>query len=151
MLLKFKLLLLFCLIAVISFYSQAQTPDLTGTWKLNFEKSQLEHRAEGLTGSTFIIIQKGNKIKLTRYHYFGSKKKRIRFSMIADGKIRRVKLLFKGKLETHGQALQSTLVRKHFWNCVTYRFGSSEKELVADEVFKGLPQDHHNIWVFDKQ
>jgi len=58
----------------------AQTPNYTGTWILNFEKSQLESRPKGLTGSMFIIKQDGDKFKLTRYHLFGDKKKKISFN-----------------------------------------------------------------------
>lgn len=77
----------------------AQTPNYTGTWVLNLEKSQLEHRPKGLTSSVFIIKQEGDKFRLTRYHIFGDKKKKISFKMVADAKTRSVKILFKGKLE----------------------------------------------------
>ena len=70
--------------------------------------------------------------------------------MTADGKTRKVKLLFKGKLEWKGDGLLSTLWRKNFLNVVQYRFGADTNEFVADEVFTGYPQDHHNIWVFDR-
>lgn len=128
----------------------AQKPDFTGTWTLNLEKSSLESRSEGFTGSVFIIRQEGDIVKLTRYHFYGEKKNKLSFKMIADGKTRSVKILFKGKLEWQGDNLVSTLWRKHFSNIVTYHFGSNPQEFIADEVFKGYPKDHHNIWVFDK-
>jgi len=129
----------------------AQKPNYTGTWVLNLEKSKLEHRPKGFTGSVFIIKQEGDKLKLTRYHIFGEKKKKISFTMTADGKTRRVKLLFKGKLEWKENNLLATLWRKNFLNIVNYKFGNSQNEFIADEVFKGRPQDHHNIWVFDRE
>lgn len=71
--------------------------------------------------------------------------------MVADGKTRNVKLIFKGKLEWAGNNLISSLWRKNYSNMVTYKYGNNENEFVADEIFKGYPQDHHNIWVFDKK
>lgn len=128
----------------------AQKPDFTGTWVLNLQKSVLQHEKETFTGSTFIIRQEGDRIRLTRYHHFGKKKNRLRFKMTADGKTRKVKLFFKGKLAWEGNELLSTLWRKNFLNVVRYKFGVDSNEFIADEVFTGYPQDHHNIWVFDR-
>jgi hypothetical protein len=129
----------------------AQAPNYTGTWVLNLEKSKLEHRPNGLTGSVFIIKQEGDNFRLTRTHIFGDRKKTISFKMIADGKTRKIKILFKGKLELKENTLNATLWRKNFLNIVNYKFGSSQNELIADEVFTGNPQNHHNIWVFDRE
>ena len=129
----------------------AQTPNYTGTWVLNFEKSTLEDPPKGLTSTVFIIKQEGDKFHLTIYHVFGDKKKKISFKMIADGKTRKVKILFKGKLEQKENSLQATLWRKNFSNIVNYKFGNNQNEFIADEVFKGKPQDHHSIWVFDRE
>lgn len=129
----------------------AQTPNYTGTWVLNFEKSKLEHKPNGLTRSVFIIKQDGDKFKLTRSHIFGEKKKTISFKMNADSKTRRVKILFRGKLEQKESSLQATLWRKNFLNVVNYKFGENQNEFIADEIFTGNPQNHHNIWVFDRE
>ena len=129
----------------------AQTPNYTGTWVLNLEKSTLEHPPEGLTSTVFIIKQEGDKFRLTRYHVIGDKKKKISFKMAADGKTRKVKILFKGKLEQKENGLRATLWRKNFSNIVNYKFGNNQNEFIADEVFKGKPQDHHSIWVFDRE
>ena len=145
-----KSLLTLLLLTSIASYGQSPKPDFSGIWVLNLQKSKLEDMEESFTGSRFIIVQKGDKLTLTRYHYYGKKKNRIRFHMYADGKTRKVKLLFRGKLEWQEQELLSSLWRKNFDNVVRYRFGSSTDEFIADEVFKGLPQDHHNIWVFDR-
>jgi hypothetical protein len=128
-----------------------QTPNYSGTWVLNLEKSKLEHPPNGLTKTVFIIKQEGDKFSLTRYHIFGNKKKKISFKMIADGKTRRIKLLFKGKLEKKENSLLATLWRKNFLNVVNYKFGTSQNELIADEVMKSKPNTHHNIWVFDRE
>jgi hypothetical protein len=135
---------------LLHFQTFSQAPRFTGTWVLNFEKSKLEHIADGLTSSIFIIKQDGDKFRLTRYQIFGDKRKKISFKMIADGKTRRIKMLFKGKLEKKEDSLQSILWRKDFLNVVNYKFGTTENEFVADEVFTGRPQNHHNIWVFDR-
>lgn len=148
--LKFLLLLL-----VFVFPSQifAQPPNLTGTWVLNFEKSKLDKsdNLNGLTGQIFVIRQDGNKFSLKIYHIYGDKKKRIGFRMLADGKTRRVKILFKGKLEQKESSLQATMWRKNYLNSVNYKFGANQNELVADEIFTGRPKDHHSIWVFDRE
>jgi hypothetical protein len=129
----------------------AQTPNYSGTWVLNLEKSKLESRPKGLTSSMFIIKQQGDEFKLTRYHIFGDKKKKISFKMVADGKTRRVKMLFKGKLERKGNNLQATLWKKNFLNIVNYKFGNTQNEFIADEVLTSKPNSHHNIWVFDRE
>ena len=148
--LKFLLLLL-----GFVFQSQifAQTPNLTGTWVLNFEKSKLDttDNLNGLTGQIFVIKQVDNEFSLKIYHIYGDKKKKIGFKMTADGKTRRVKIIFKGKLEQKDNSLQATMWRKNYLNSVNYKFGTNQNELVADEVFTGRPKDHHSIWVFDRE
>lgn len=134
-----------------AFYSFGQPPDFSGTWKLDFGKSNLESKSEGLTSSIFLIEQNGDDFRLTRYHIFGEKKKKISFKMIADGKTRTVKILFKGKLEKTADGLKATLWRKNFSNIVDYKFGASHDELIADEVFENGAQKHHNIWVFIRE
>jgi hypothetical protein len=128
----------------------AQTPNYTGTWVLNLEKSQLESPPKGLTSSLFIIKQEGDKFKLKRYHIFGSKKKKISFKMVSDGKTRRVKVLFKGKLEWKDSNLQASIWTKGFSNIVNYKFGNNQNEFIADEVYSSKPHNYHNIWVFEK-
>ena len=131
----------------------AQTPNLTGTWVLNFEKSKLDStdNLNGLTGQIFVIKQVDNEFSLKIYHIYGDKKKKIGFKMVADGKTRRVKIIFKGKLEQKDNSLQATMWRKNYLNSVNYKFGANQNELVADEVFTGRPKDHHSIWVFDRE
>ena len=149
---RHKIFSFLTVIGLLGYQSQifAQTPNYTGTWVLNLEKSEFEDRPEGLTSSVFIIKQEGNEFRLTRSHIFGEKEKKISFKMTADGKTKRVKLLFKGKLEWKGNALQATLWRKNFLNVVNYTFGNNQNEFIADEVFTGNPKNHHNIWVFDR-
>jgi hypothetical protein len=147
---KIKLLLtIMCLFACQS-QIFAQKPNFTGTWVLNLEKSKFEFGPEGLTSSLFIIKQAEDNFKLTRTHVYGEKKNKLSFKMIADGRMRRVKILFKGKLEWKENSLQATLWRKNFLNIVNYKFGNSQNEFIADEVFAGYPKNHHTIWVFDR-
>ena len=152
MTIKLKLLLL--LLGFV-FQSQifAQTPNFTGTWVLNFQKSKLDttDNLNGLTGQIFVIKQVDNEFSLKIYHVYGDKKKKIGFKMHADGKTRRVKIIFKGKLEQKDNSLQATMWRKNYLNSVNYKFGTNQNELVADEVFRGRPKDHHSIWVFDRE
>jgi|SRR4030095_12322197 len=144
-----SLLIVFILLAHQS--TLAQKDNYAGTWILNFEKSKLEHRPDGLTSTVFVIEQDGDKFKLTRYHIFGEKKKKISFKMVADAKTRKVKVLFKGKLEWKENTLRATLWRKNFSNIVNYKFGENQNEFIADEVFTSKSQNHHNIWVFDRE
>ncbi|MFN8265646.1 MAG: hypothetical protein U0T11_06220 [Chitinophagaceae bacterium] len=139
-------------IITLSFYNRslAQT-NFSGTWVLNMEKSKLEDKSEGFTGSTFVIQQQGSQLRLTRTHFYGSKKKKLSFKMKADGKTRRIKLLFNGKLEQTPAGLKATLWRKNFSNIVEYQFGNSNNEFIADEVMKSKYSNHHNIWVFDRE
>jgi len=142
---------LIVLILLIYLSALAQKDNYTGTWILNFEKSKLEHKPDGLTSTVFVIKQEGDKFQLTRYHIFGEKKKKISFKMVADAKTRKIKVLFKGKLEWKESTLEATLWRKNFLNIVNYKFGANQNEFIADEVFTGKPQDHHNVWVFDRE
>ena len=57
----------------------------------------------------------------------------------------------KSKLEQIGESLQATMWRKNYLNIVNYKFGKSQNEFVADEVFTGRPKNHHSIWVFDRE
>ena len=145
--------LLLATIILIAFKSSTfgQVPNFSGTWKLNFEKSKLEDNSDGLTGQLFVIKQDGNKFSLKIYHIYGDKTKKIGFKMQADGKTRKVKLIFKGKLEQKENGLQATLWRKNYLNIVNYKFGVNQNELIADEVYTGRPKNHHSIWVFDKE
>lgn len=131
----------------------AQRPNFTGTWVLNFQKSKLDttDNLNGLTGQIFVIKQVDNEFSLKIYHIYGDKKRKIGFKMTADGKARRVKIIFKGKLEQKDNSLQATMWRKNYLNSVNYKFGTNQNELVADEVFTGRPKDHHSIWVFDRE
>lgn len=128
-----------------------QTPNFTGTWVMNKEKSKIEDPSEGMTGSIFRIKQEGNKFRIKIYHIYGEKEKKIGFKMKADGKTRKVKLIFKGKLEQKENSLTATMWRKNFLNIVNYKFGANGNELIADEVFTGRPRDHHSVWVFDRE
>lgn len=149
---KNKIKILLTTIGLFIFQTQiiAQTPNYTGTWVLNFEKSKLQDKTDGLTGQIFIIKQEGDKFSLKIYHIYGDKKKKIGFRMLADGKTRRVKIIFKGKLEQKENGLQATMWRKNYLNIVNYKFGTNQNELIADEVFTGRPKNHHSIWVFDR-
>jgi hypothetical protein len=129
----------------------SQSPNYTGTWVLNLDKSKLEDKSKGQTGSIFIIKQAGDKFNLKINHIYGDKKKKIGFKMTANGKTRRVKILFKGKLEQKENSLQASLWRKNFSNIVNYQFGENQNEFIADEVFTGRPKNYHNIWVFDRK
>jgi hypothetical protein len=144
------LLTILCFFIYKSHFFAQNTNNYTGTWVLNLEKSKLESKPNGLTGSIFIIKQEGDKFSLKRYHVFGKKKRKISFSMVADGKTRRVKLIFKGKLEQKENGLQATLSRTDFLNIVNYKFGTSQNEFIAEEVFTSSSHNHHNIWVFDR-
>jgi hypothetical protein len=111
---KNKIKFLLTIIGILFCHSQvfSQTSNFSGTWVLNFEKSNLEFRPQGLTNFIFIIQQEGNKFKLIRYQIFGEKKNKISFKMVADGRTRRVKMLFKGKLEQKENSLQATMEEK---------------------------------------
>jgi hypothetical protein len=151
---KITKLLLTTIISIafnISIFGQA--PNFTGTWTLNFEKSKLDKNdnLSGLTGQIFIIKQDNDKFSLKIFHNYGDKKKKIGFRMNADGKTRRVKIIFKGKLEQKENSLQATMWRKNYLNSVNYKFGTNQNELIADEVFTGRPKNHHSIWVFDRE
>jgi hypothetical protein len=128
-----------------------QSADYSGRWRLNLEKSKLEHRPDGLTSSLFVIKQEGDKFSLTRYHIYGDKQKKKSFNMVADGRTKRIMLLFKSKLERNGNGLTASVWRKNFSNIVHYQFGSNENEFIADETFTSKHNNHHNVWVFDRE
>ncbi len=148
-----KLKFLLIVISLLVYQSQifAQPSNYTGTWVLNLKKSKLEDPPNGLTGSKFIIKQEGDKFNLKIYHIFGEKKNKIGFKMTADSKTRRVKIIFRGKLEQKENSLRATMWRKNFLNIVNYKFGANQNEFIAEEAFTGRPKNHHSIWVFDRE
>jgi hypothetical protein len=149
---KIKILLTVLGFLICQTQAFSQRPNYSGTWILNFQKSKLEANwAKGLTEGVFTIMQDGDKFKLSRYFIINGKKQKLGIKMIADGKVRRKKILFKGKLEWEGNNLKAKIYRNGFSNVVNYKFGDNQNEFIADEVFIGRPQDYHNHWVFDKQ
>ncbi|MCA2853894.1 MAG: hypothetical protein ACK5VM_00330 [Bacteroidota bacterium] len=148
---KSKILLTLLCIFLFQTNEFAQTPNFSGIWVLNFEKSAIEDKDKNLTSQIFEIIQNGDDFGLKIFHIYGDKKRKIGFRMLADGKTRRVKLLFKGKLERTEDGLQATMWRNNYLNMVHYKFGANQNELIADETYNGIPKNHHSIWVFDKQ
>ena len=146
-----KLLLTIIFIYASAFHVLGQSANYSGTWNLNFEKSKLEHIPSGLTGSIYIIKHDGAKFSLTRHNIYNGKRKKIHLKMYSDSETRRVKILFHGKLEQQVNSLLATFWGKNFRYIVNCKFGNTENELVADETFTGKPQNHRNIWVFDKE
>lgn len=127
-----------------------QKPDYSGTWVFNAPKSQLESQMADSASKVFVIKQQGNQFNLVIKNVVGTKKRQIHFKMIADGKTRRAKLLFKEKLTWQGNTLQAILWRKNFSNTVNYQFGNNQNELIAEETFIGKSHRHHNIWFFER-
>jgi hypothetical protein len=142
------------LIIIAAFFFQlstfAQTPDYSGTWVLNNEKSKIESRPDGMTSSIFIIKQTGNDFSLTIHHIFGNQKDTIVIKMLSDGKTRKVLSVLDGKLEWEKDGLHITLWKKDFLDKVTYKFGKDKNEFIADEVLVSDSDNHHNIWIFDR-
>lgn len=146
-----KLIVIIAFLLLCAATSFAQNPDFIGTWVLNFEKSKLEDNSDALTKKVFVIQQKADQFKLTIKNSFGSREKSISFKMRPEGRTRRIKVLLKGNLEWKGNSLLASLWRKNFSNIVEYKFGNNQNELIADEVFKGKNEGHHNIWVFERK
>jgi hypothetical protein len=148
---NFKTISILLSILAFQFQSFSQRPNYSGTWILNLQKSQIQAGwAKGLTKGVFTITQDGDKFTLSRYFIIKDKKRKLHFNMIADGRVRRKKILFKGKLEWKDNNLQATIFRNGFLNIVNYKFGDTQNEFIADEAFTGRPQDYHNHWVFVK-
>src|ERR1700681_4691569 len=118
-----KLLLTTLVFYIYNVSTFGQKPDYSGTWVLDLEKSKIEANwAKGLTKGVFTITQEGDKFTLSRYFIIGDKKRKLRLKMIADGKVRRKKILFKGKLEWKENNLQAAIFRNGFLNIVNYKF-----------------------------
>lgn len=147
---KNGLLSLMLLLLGMPMLVRAQGPDISGKWVLDLGKSQLESPPDHFRGSIFIIKKHGDQFHLSRYHMVGNKVKKIGFHLRADGKPRRLKLLFKAKLENSVNGWVASIWRKNFSNIVTYHLGSGPNEMIADEYFKSPHDAHHNIWVFKR-
>jgi len=147
---KSKFLLLFI---GLSFYESqvfSQTPNYSGTWVLNNEQSKIQTRPDGMTSSVFIIEQKGKDFSLTIHHVFGNQQDTIVIKMLSDGKTRRVLNVLEGNLKQRKDGLHITLWKKDFLDKVTYKFGKDENEFIADEILTSNSDNHHNIWVFNR-
>jgi hypothetical protein len=129
----------------------AQNQNYSGIWILNNEKTKLQARPDGMTSSVFIIKQSGRNFSLTIHHVFGAIQDTVLLNMISDGKTRKVLGSFNGKLEQKENYLQITIWDKNFLDKVQYKFGSNKDEFIADEVLKSDSDNHHNVWVFDRQ
>ncbi len=147
--LKFLLALLSLIFCQIEAF--AQVPDFTGNWVLNNEKSKIHSRPAGMTSSVFVIKQDGYDFSLTIHHIFGKSRDTIIIKMPADGETRQVLGVLSGKLEQKQNYLQITLWRKGFLDIVKYHFGHSKDQFIADEVLKSDSDNHHNIWIFDRE
>jgi hypothetical protein len=128
----------------------AQTSNYSGTWVLNNENSKIQTRPDGMTSSIFILKQTGNDFSLTIHHVFGNQQDTIVIKMLSDGKTRKVLNVLQGKLERRKDGLHITLWKKDFLDKVTYRFGKDKNEFIADEVLVSDSDNHHNIWIFDR-
>jgi hypothetical protein len=128
----------------------AQTVNYSGTWVLNNEKSKIVSRPEGMTSSIFVIDQKGDDFSLTIHHVFSHQQDTIVIKMLSDGRTRKVLSELEGKLERRKDGLHITLWKKGFLDKVTYRFGKDKNEFIADEILISDSDNHHNIWVFDR-
>lgn len=129
----------------------SQKANYTGTWVLNNDKSKIESRPDGMTSSVFVIKQMGNSFSLTIHHIFGNKQDTIIIKMLSDGKTRKVLSVLKGKLEQKTNGLHITLWKKDFLDKVIYKFGKDKNEFIADEVLTSKSDNHHNIWVFERE
>jgi len=94
--------------------SLVQTPNYSGIWILNNEKSKIPSRTEGMTGSIFIIEHKGNNFSITIHHQFDRLQDTIVIKMISDGITRKVLDVLEGKLEQKKDGLHITLWKKDF-------------------------------------
>ena len=150
---KNKIKILLVLIGLFFYQPEifAQTPNYSGTWVLNNEKSKIQSRPDGMTSSIFIIKQKGNDFSLTIHHVFGNQQDTIVIKMLSDGKTRKILSELEGKLERKKDGLHITLWKKDFLDKVTYKFGKDKNEFIADEVLVSDSDNHHNIWVFDRE
>ncbi|MBS1600043.1 MAG: hypothetical protein JST75_17590 [Bacteroidetes bacterium] len=148
---RIKILLTLIGLFFYQFQLFAQTHNYSGTWVLNNEKSKILSRPDGMTSSVFIIKQVGNDFSLTIHHIFGSQQDTIVIKMLSDGKTRKVLSVLEGKLEQRKDGLHVTLWKKGFLDKVTYNFGKDENEFIADEVLVSDSDNHHNIWVFDRE
>ena len=148
---KIRILLIVLGLFICQSQILAQTPNYTGTWVLNNEKSKIQSRPDGMTSSIFIIKQKGNDFSLTIHHIFGNQQDTIVIKMLSDGKTRKVLNVLQGKLERRKDGLHITLWKKDFLDKVNYKFGNNKNEFIADEVLTSDSDNHHNIWVFDRE
>ncbi len=128
----------------------AQSSDYSGTWVLNKEKSKIPSWPTGMTSTVFIIKQEGDNFQLTIHHISGTKQDTIIIKLIADGATRKVLGVLDGKLERINGGLHAELWKNDFSDKVTYTFGKDSNEFIADEVLVSKTDNHHNIWVFDR-
>jgi hypothetical protein len=131
-------------------------PDFSGTWKFNPEKSSLEMTAP--TKSIFVIEHQDSRFKLTRTHTWGEESNTLTFEVTTDGKEHHRK---DGEFESWtrmtwmGQELVLDMRLAYGGekgtNVVHYRLADGGKTFIAAE-WKHMPREqHHNLWVFDRE
>ena len=128
----------------------AQSPDFSGTWVINKEKSKILSWPKGMTSTVFIISQKADSFQLIIHHVFGAQQDTLVIKLVADGGTQKVLGILEGKLERVKGGLHAELWKSDFSDKVTYTFGKDNNEFIADEVLASKTDNHHNIWVFDR-
>ena len=67
-----------------------------------------------------------------------------------DGKNRKLLSILEEKLERRKDVLYLTLCKKYSLDKVPYKFGKDKNEFIADEVLVSDQDNHHNLWVFER-
>jgi hypothetical protein len=144
--------------AVMLFASRSEKPDLSGTWVLNLEKSQLQIEAK-IERGTFTIEHKEPAFRFSRVFVVEGKADALSYALTTDGK------------EKIDKQPGRTTVSRLYWdgnvlvlderivladgreatNVVRYSLRDGGQTLVAEEKFRGPVRRHDNLWVADRK
>ena len=135
--------------------AEGASPDFSGTWIFNPQKSRLEMSTP--MKSTFWVEHDDARFKLTRTHVWGERWDTLSLEATTDGEEHHLKTAF-SESWTRVSWLGDELVLdmrlgprgEEGTNVVHYRLEDEGRTFIAAEWFHMPGKHHHNLWVFDR-
>jgi len=131
------------------------TPNFSGHWKLNVEKSRLESPQPD--SSIFLIEHGEPRFVLTRTHTFADRSDTVRVELTTDGVEHRQDfgaVRARMSLRWEGSDLFADMIVQtaddEGSNKVWYSLADGGKTLIVREEARSPKYRHDNLWVFDR-
>jgi hypothetical protein len=131
-------------------------PDLSGTWRLNRQKSRLEIPMPDST--VFVIVHREPQFHLERTHIVGETRDLFSIDLTTDGQVvhavhRGISIASRAFWDRDVLVFDSemTMGDERGTNVVRYELGEGRDTFVACESVDFAGHAHTNRWVFERQ